>query len=189
MLRSNRFPPLASSDILYICLSLAIGFGIGSRNIEQLFRTQASSVQAAASPLSPPGPAPVYKDIRVAKLAAYLKEKNSPLEEYAEYIVKEADRYDIGWTKIAAISGMESAYGTDCPEGSYNAWGLGGEKFMYFESWKDSIHYVSALLGGSYKRREIEAVKEKYCPSSDNCNPRWSGIVSEVSERILSIAP
>lgn len=186
-------PRLTASDLLYISLSLAIGFGLGARAVGQAAPSlTVSPVRAAAdvqpAPSGPPlTPTPVPKDYRIRKIAAFLETKHSPLAPYAALIVSEADRYALDWTRIVSISGMESSYGTRIPQNSHNAWGLGGSSFLYFSSWEQSIHYVSALLGNKYRRSEIEAVKGRYCPASDRCNPAWSDVVADASEQILSL--
>lgn len=126
-------------------------------------------------------------DKRVNKLKTFLESKHSPLSPYTELIIEEADKYDIGYTKIVSISGIESAFATRLPQGSYNAWGLGGSRFMWFDSWEDSIRYTSRLLGTAYKTNELAGIKEKYCPKSDGCNPSWVFVVAKASTDILGI--
>jgi hypothetical protein len=126
-------------------------------------------------------------DERVTKLQTFLKSKNSPMSDYAELIVKEADRNDIGWTWITGISCMESACGLKLPQNSYNAWGLGGSKFMYFKGWEESIKYMSKLIGTSYKHDMLQGIKTRYCPKSDGCNILWTSIVAKASTDILGI--
>lgn len=127
------------------------------------------------------------EDPRIIKLKTFLKSKNSPLADYAELIVKEADNYDIGWTRLVAISGMESHYGLKIPSGSHNAWGLGGSKFMRFESWPEAISYASRQLGSNYKLNENSGIQAKYCPSSSGCNPEWAKVVTNNSKEILAM--
>ncbi len=127
------------------------------------------------------------KDKRVAKLQAFLYTKKSPLAPHAETIVKYADEYAIEWTRVVAISGMESAFGTKLPEGSHNAWGLGGSKFMRFDSWNDSIEFMTKTLANNYRLNELKGIKAKYCPESDNCNPKWADVVKKNSDDILAM--
>lgn len=190
MLYTHSLPPrFTSSDFVYITLALILGFGLGTRVVEQAPRV--SQAQAAgtvyAAVLPGPEPATDRRDPRIIRLEKFLESKLSPLAPYAALIVSEADRYDIGWTKIVSISRMESDFGRNCPTGSYNAWGIGGSTFRYFTSWEDGIHGISELLGSHYKQNEYEAIKAKYCPAEDNCNPAWARIVHETTERILSM--
>lgn len=132
-------------------------------------------------------PGKKYADERSNKLAAFLKSKNSPLEPHASLIVTLADKYDIGWTKLVAISAIESNYGKIMPQGSHNAWGLGGARFMHFDNWEEGITYASQLIGNNYQWNANRGIQTKYCPDSDNCNPAWPEVVTKASKDIISI--
>jgi hypothetical protein len=126
------------------------------------------------------------EDIRVIKLRKFLQEKNSPLAPYAEYIVKKSDAMAVEWTKIVAIAGMESSYGTQIKEGSFNPFGLGGASgFMYFSNWQEAIDYEINLLSKHYRFNENKGIGEKYCPAYE-CNSRWAEIVTSISEEIIN---
>ncbi len=175
---------LVFRDGLYLFVCLLIVAGIFNK-IDIRFKTptvQAKEIQTVEVVKEVNTP-----DKRVTKLQTFLKSKNSPLVDYAELIVKEADKWDIGWTKVVAISKMESDFAKKLPQNSYNAWGLGGSKFMYFSSWNESIEYVSRLIGTAYKTNEMQGIKAKYCPASDKCNPSWAFIVVEASNDILEM--
>src|ERR1035437_123786 len=47
-------------------------------------------------------------DSRVKILTSFLKQYNSPLTPYASDFVQMADRYNLDWKLVAAISGVES---------------------------------------------------------------------------------
>src|SRR4030067_2508032 len=64
-------------------------------------------------------------DNRVKILRKFLEERNSPLADYSEDFVRDADKYNLDWMLVAAISGLESSYGLAIPPGSYNGWGWG----------------------------------------------------------------
>lgn len=189
-------------DAAYIFVCLAIALSIGgavrssfagpikpySGDVPDMRSDRPSIFTPATVQAQAPTPTPKYKDVRMNKVRAYLISKQSPLAEHAETIVTMADKYAIDWTRIVAISGMESAFGTKLPEGSYNAWGLGGSNFMYFASWDESIEYATKLLANHYRLNELKGIKAKYCPESDNCNPKWAEIVNDNSKEILAIA-
>jgi hypothetical protein len=91
-------------------------------------------------------------DNRVQVLRKFLEERNSPLAGNAEDFVKYADKYDLDYRFVAAIAGLESTYGQQIPEGTYNAWGWGiyGTNMHYFKSWEDGIETVSKGLRERY---------------------------------------
>lgn len=183
-------------DVLYLALFALVFSGVFNKANESVKEVKpVQMVQATTASLAF-NPEPIVvetervvkvEDDRARKLQKALEEENSPLAPYADLIVSEADKYDIGWTTLASIACMESACGNKLPAGSHNAWGLGGSKFMYFKSWDDSIKYASHLLGTQYKTKQFEGIKAKYCPASDGCNPNWANIVVNKTNEILAL--
>ena len=94
-------------------------------------------------------------DKRAQILRAYLESKNSPLAPYAQTFVYEADKNNLDWKLVAAISGLESSFGTKIPVASYNGWGFGvyGDNVRRFESWDDGIATVSKSLREDYMNK------------------------------------
>jgi hypothetical protein len=91
-------------------------------------------------------------DNRAKILRQYLAEKNSPLVDNADDFVYYADKYNLDWRLVAAISGLESGFGQAIPSNSYNGWGFGvyGSNVRYFNSWSDGIETVSQSLRKDY---------------------------------------
>lgn len=89
---------------------------------------------------------------RTVILRDFLKSYDSPLAPYAADFVAEADRNNIDWKLVAAISGVESYFGEQIPYASYNGWGYGvyGNNVRNFESWSDGIAVVSKALRDDY---------------------------------------
>jgi hypothetical protein len=117
-------------------------------------------------------------DIRVRKLQAYLEKYNSPLAPYASVFVSEADRYNLDWKLLVAISGVESTFGKRYPQGSYNAWGWGiyGTNRFSFPSWEIAIQTISRELRMRYMDKwQAETVWQigRYYASS----PTWASRV------------
>jgi hypothetical protein len=139
-----------------------------------------------AQTIATPSPTPVVVDFRIEKLKTYLENANSPLAPHAAYIIEQADKYDIGWTRIVAISSIESNFGKKCPEGSHNAWGI-GKPFFYFDTWEEGISYASKLLGDHYTYNANSGIKSKYCPASDGCNPKWADQVTKITKDVLAM--
>lgn len=112
----------------------------------------------------------IEKDNRVAILKEFLETYNSPLAENSEDFVKSADKYDIDWKLVAAISGVESTFGKQIPNNSYNGWGWGvyGDNVIYFKSWSDAIETISKGLRENYIDRgatNIYAIGRIYAAS------------------------
>jgi hypothetical protein len=91
-------------------------------------------------------------DSRVTILKEYFKQYNSPLVPYAETFVETADKYNLDWKLVAAISGVESTFGQEIPNDSFNGWGWGiyGDHMIRFSSWTQGIETVSEGLRNKY---------------------------------------
>jgi hypothetical protein len=89
-------------------------------------------------------------DERAKLLQAYLADRNSPLQDNAQDFIDAADKYNIDWKLLPAISGVESSFGVAQPEGSHNGWGWGGSDLVYFGSWKDAIYTIDESLKTRY---------------------------------------
>src|SRR3989338_3017560 len=88
---------------------------------------------------------PKAQDNRALILQKYLGQYDSPLAPYSEKIVSEADKYQIPWTWVPAIGGIESTFGKRIPYNSYNAWGWANGEFA-FKGWDDGIEVVTKTL-------------------------------------------
>jgi len=114
-------------------------------------------------------------DDRVQILHDYLERKHSPLAPYALTFVQEADKNNIDWRLVAAISGLESSFGVHIPSNSYNGWGYGvyGDNVRRFESWDDGISTVSKALRDDYmtkwKATTVPEIGRLYAAS-----PTWA---------------
>ena len=121
-------------------------------------------------------------DYRVIILRKYLESHNSPLTDSAEHFVAFADKYQLDWRMVAAISGVESTFGKRIPKNSYNAYGWANGDY-YFESWEDSIEVVSKTLREKYYNRgatTINLIARRYAPPSSS----WAWKVTYFMEKI-----
>jgi len=185
-------------DCFYIVLCALIFAGLFKNTIPFLQTAQVKIANALTpkveiaqainivSPLVTPEPLE-FIDNRAEILYSYLKDKNSPLAEYTNLIVAEADKYDIGWTRLASMSRMESSFGNKVVNNSHNAWGImAGNSIRHFQSWEDGIKEVSRLLGENYIWNMNKGIQLKYCPDSAGCNASWAGVVTETTQAILA---
>ena len=77
-------------------------------------------------------------DERVAILENFLEGYNSPLAKYSEVFIATADKYELDWRLIPAITGVESTFGKRIPYNSFNAYGWANGVYK-FTSWEESI--------------------------------------------------
>jgi hypothetical protein len=115
-------------------------------------------------------------DNRSKILKGFLEERNSPLADYADVFVENADKYNLDWKFVAAISGTESSFGLAYPQGTYNGWGWGiyGNNMHYFNSWEDAIETISKGLREQYMdkwgAKDVYGIGKFYASS-----PAWAG--------------
>lgn len=128
-------------------------------------------------------------DMRVKMLKNYLEKYNSPLASKAGVFVIEADKNNIDWKLVAAISGVESTFGHQIPYNSYNGWGWGiyGDNTYTFESWEKGIMTISKGLRIDYMDKwgaaDVYAIGRIYAAS-----PNWASRVTFFMNQIDSYA-
>jgi hypothetical protein len=119
-----------------------------------LVPSQANAQQSSASSaqIQLPNVNQTEADHRAKILSEYLKQNDSPLAPYAQLFVNMADKYNLDWKLVAAISGVESTFGKEIPTSSFNAWGWGvyGDNVIRFKSWEDGIATISEGLREKY---------------------------------------
>ena len=131
----------------------------------------------------------VSDDYRVKVLYSYLMQYDSPLAPFAGDFVRNADKYNLDWKLVAAISGVESTYGEAIPVNSYNAWGWGvyGDNVIRFASWKEGIDTISQGLRERYMNqwggKDIYQIGAMYAAS-----PAWASHVESTMNQIQEFA-
>lgn len=199
--RSRNKKRFSFKDVSYIILSgLIVASYFNSLThikyintpVKQTVEKPSSLLQFAINPIPhvyaqvvTPSVTPTH-DMRVNKLKAFFIEKGSPLANYAQRFVDDADTYGLDYTLMPAISCKESSCGLALPAGSNNPFGLGGSNFMWFSSWEQSIDYEADLLSNNYRSNMVYAIGSKYCPSSDNCAPNWADVVTSTQYEIIN---
>ncbi|MBI5614027.1 hypothetical protein HY947_03835 [Candidatus Gottesmanbacteria bacterium] len=141
---------------LITIIVLSILFGIFTDTVQAMEQEAGSAAHFPIERIKP--------DERIKTLKRVLEYYDSPLESYAEHFVVEADRYELDWRLVAAISGAESAFGKHIPYGSYNAWGwgipTGAQSGIAFADWKKGISTVSSGLRKNYYNRGAQTVDD-----------------------------
>ena len=124
-------------------------------------------------------------DSRVKILSNFLKTNDSPLAPFAAEFVSNADKYNLDWKLVAAISGVESTFGKEIPVDSYNAWGWGvyADNVTRFNSWDEGITTISEGLRNRYMDqwggKDIYEIGAMYASSK-----AWAGHVEYYMDKI-----
>ena len=111
-------------------------------------------------------------DDRLIRIEKALSVYRSDLAQYSELIVDISDKYDLPWSLIASISGVESGFCRNIPKFSYNCWGWanGNRSFTGFE---DALETVASGLKQIYFDRGLttpELINPIYAPPT----PSWA---------------
>ena len=152
-------------------------------------KAYAQESSASSANIQLPTVAKTGVDNRVKILTSYLNQYDSPLAPYASDFVAAADKYNLDWRLVAAISGVESTFGKEIPVNSYNAWGWGiyGDNVIDFKSWDDCIETVSQGLRDKYidqwGGQDIYQIGAMYAAS-----PAWAGHVELYLDNIQTFA-
>ena len=121
-------------------------------------------------------------DTRVDTLENFLEKYNSPLAPYSEVFIETADKYELDWRLIPAITGVESTFGKRIPYESFNAYGWANGEYR-FTSWEESIEIVGKALRTKYEDKgavSINQIARRYAPPSST----WAGKVKFFMRKI-----
>ena len=128
-------------------------------------------------------------DIRTAKIARFLASQDSPLVFSAPTFVAEADKHDLDYRLLVAISGVESTFGKHYIEGTYNVWGWGVGKIP-FTSFDDGIAQISLALKTKYVDKganEVFEIARIYCPPTyESWGTKVSYFMKKIDETDIS---
>ena len=131
--------------------------------------SSAATINTNSEPQTLGAVAPVETDARLAALETVLEGYNSPMIGEARTFIDVADRYNLDWRFLPAITGIESLYGNRIAPNTYNPFGWGGG-YIEFDSWAQAIKTVGRELSERGKRAGISTPEEwapRYCP------PNW----------------
>lgn len=129
------------------------------------------------------------QDNRVTILKEFLDQYNSPFADKAAVFVREADKNNIDWKLLVAISGVESTFGQQIPYNANNAWGWGiyGDNMIRFSTWDEAITTISKELRERYINKwgaqDVYQIGKYYAAS-----PTWAQRVDYFMQKIDSFA-
>lgn len=115
------------------------------------------------------------RDSRAQKINEVYKIYNCPLEGMGDVMVYEADKNNIPWWLVAAVSFQESSCGKKTPKvggvESYNAWGWAvyGNMAFSFDNWVRGIETVSKYFSDKFYSKGITdtcVIMKTYTPPS-----------------------
>lgn len=146
----------------------------------------ASEVKAQSLSFISPSPYPTMiiafptQDIRIIVLKKFLSNYKSPLEEYAEDLVKTADLWGLDYALLPSIAMQESGGCKRLPLDSYNCWGYGiyANKVIRFSSYQEAMNQVAKTIKEAYIKKGLTnptLVEDIWAPPSRGL---WSNAVN-----------
>lgn len=129
------------------------------------------------------------KDARSLIIYNFFKGYNSPLADYSDKFVETADKYQLDYRLLPAISMQESNGGKFIPDGSYNPFGYGiyGSMIMKFDSFDQAIDRVGRGLQDDYINQGLVTpyqIMTKYTPPSLEKGGSWAIGVSTFMDEL-----
>lgn len=128
----------------------------------------------------------------------YFKERNMPLLGYGKKMIEEAEKNNIDWRLLPAISVIESTGGKNkCKKVKNNPFGWGSCK-IGFDSMEEAIEIVSKNLGGNnpntkhyYANKNTEEILKAYNPPSvvPNYSNKVFKVMNIIGDKDLTIDP
>lgn len=138
------------------------------------------------------------KEAKAKAISFYFEKRNMPLREYGMKMVEEAEKNNIDWRLLPAISIVESTGGKyACKNVKNNPFGWGSCK-IGFNSKEEAIEIVAKNLGGNnpntafyYKNKNTEEILKAYNPPSivPNYTSKVFKIMNTIGEKELTINP
>lgn len=129
------------------------------------------------------------QDARSVIVENFLKKHNAVLADYSEVFIQVADKYQLDYRLLPAISMQESNGGKRVLKGSHNPFGFGiyGSKVIKFDSWEEAIESVGKALREDYLNQGLKdphQIMIKYTPPSLEKGGAWAKGVTQFMEEL-----
>lgn len=172
------------TPLVFLLLFISLSYGISGSKESLVFLSSSSAYRLFKSiphfgSESLTIETKVPKDARAALVQKFFQGYSSPLAQYSDYIILQADIHDIDYRLIPAISMQESTGCKFIPENSYNCWGYGiyGDKVLRFSDYEEGIERVSRGLRKDYYDKGLNTpmkIMAKYTPPSIALGGPWA---------------
>jgi len=135
----------------------------------------------------------IAADARPLLLQAFMLRHDSPLTQYADTFVAEADRYGLDYRLVPSIAMCESNLGKHVPlKAGFNAFGIavftGTNKGKNFDSWVSSIQWVSKYIKEQYYDKgyiDLKDIGAIWAPPSKENGYSWTNCVQHFMNSII----
>lgn len=132
-------------------------------------------------------------DARTLLLERFLKNNGSPMTEYANLIVQEADKYGFDFRLLPAIAMCESNLGKRVPlKAGFNPFGIavytGALEGKTFDSWNNAITWVSEYISDRFYSQGVTSltdIEKTWAPPAVENGNSWANCVQFFENSIL----
>ncbi len=106
----------------------------------------------------------IEHDHRAEQMKVIRAKYKSPMLGLEDVLIKTAEKYNLDWTLLAAISGTESSFGKRMPHECINpyGWGIYGSNKLCFKSFEAAIEGVASGLAKKYNISSLESIARTY---------------------------
>jgi hypothetical protein len=130
-----------------------------------------------------------HADARTKIIENFFKTYKSPLSDKAPVFIAVADKYQLDWRLLPAISMQESNGGKRIIKNSNNPFGYGiyGSLVLKFVSWEEAIERVGKALREDYLDQGLKTptqIMAKYTPPSLEKGGAWAKGVTTFMEEL-----
>ena len=130
-----------------------------------------------------------HADGRANIIESFFNTYKSPLGSYSNVFIQVADKYQLDWRLLPAISMQESNGAKKVIKNSYNPFGYGiyGNLVIKFASWEEAIEKVGKALRKDYLDQGLKTpyqIMAKYTPPSLTKGGAWAKGVSSFMEEL-----
>lgn len=128
-------------------------------------------------------------DARAKIVEDFFKGHSSPLNSHSQLFIEVADKYQLDWRLLPAISMQESNGGKKIPTHSFNPFGYGiyGGKVIKFTSFEEAIEKVGLALRTDYLDQGLtspNSIMAKYTPPALEKGGGWAKGVTHFMEEL-----
>jgi hypothetical protein len=119
---------------------------------------------------------------RVGRVKKFLEQHRSPLADEADVLVRVADRFNLDYRLLPAISGKESTFCKYYRPETFNCWGWGPH--IKFDSFESAIYHIGESLSQRYDTSSVRSIGYKYAPPTENDTEGWITTVEKFIKEI-----
>lgn len=188
-LATNFLAAWVGTSFVAFIFALILLFQISLTRVNQLTSTSYRLYQALPNSQTEVSDSIQRTDARAKIVEDFFKGHSSPLNSHSQLFIMVADKYQLDWRLLPAISMQESNGGKRIPAHSFNPFGYGiyGGKVIKFTSFEEAIEKVGLALRTDYLDQGLtipNTIMAKYTPPAMEKGGNWAKGVNSFMEEL-----